>query len=87
MVQPFVAWQKSFPFLAGRAHPALRAVEMLTEFLADDAVRTRLGDDSWPKPSTSWPRCITTWRARTRLATPRDLADAVTSPTGDLADP
>lgn len=45
VVQPFVAWRKSFPFLAS-ARTALRAVELLTEFLADDAARSRLGDES-----------------------------------------
>jgi Zn-dependent protease with chaperone function len=43
VVQPFVAWQKSFPFLASAA-TARHAVELLTEFLADDAVRARFGD-------------------------------------------
>ena len=43
MTQPFVAWRQSFPFLASSTI-ALRAVELLTEFLADDAVRARLGD-------------------------------------------
>ena len=44
VVQPFVAWQRSFPFL----RPAVRAVgavELLTEYLADDAARDRTGGD------------------------------------------
>ncbi len=43
VTQPFVAWRQSFPFLASSTI-ALRAVELLTEFLADDAVRSRFGD-------------------------------------------
>jgi Zn-dependent protease with chaperone function len=82
VVQPFVAWQKSFPFLRG-ATSALRAVELLTEFLADDAVRTRLGDDCLAEALDVMaalhhdvaPR-------RTRLATTRDVGDP-----RDLGDP
>lgn len=44
VVQPFVAWRRSFPFLAS-AGVALRAVERLTECLADDAARRRVGDE------------------------------------------
>ena len=43
VVQPFVAWRNSFPFLSA-AGLALRSVEELTEFLADDAARARAGD-------------------------------------------
>jgi Zn-dependent protease with chaperone function len=42
VVQPFVAWRRSFPFLAPAA-AAARAVEQLVEFLADDAARARTG--------------------------------------------
>lgn len=45
VVQPFVAWRKSFPFLA-TATGALRAVEILTEYLADDAASDRAGRDA-----------------------------------------
>ena len=43
VVQPFVAWRRSFPFLRP-ARAAARAVEQLVEFLADDAARSRVGD-------------------------------------------
>lgn len=39
VVQPFVAWRRSFPFLRP-ARDAARAVEQLVECLADDAART-----------------------------------------------
>lgn len=42
VVQPFVAWRRSFPFLAAAA-AAARTVEQLVEFLADDAARSRTG--------------------------------------------
>jgi len=42
VVQPFVAWRRSFPFLAPAA-AAARTVEQLVEFLADDAARARIG--------------------------------------------
>jgi len=42
VVQPFVAWRRSFPFLVPAA-AAARAVEQLVEFLADDAARARTG--------------------------------------------
>lgn len=42
VVQPFVAWRRSFPFLAPAA-AAARTVEQLVEFLADDAARARSG--------------------------------------------
>ena len=42
VVQPFVAWRRSFPFLPATTM-ALRAVEELTEYLADDAARVRVG--------------------------------------------
>jgi Zn-dependent protease with chaperone function len=45
VVQPFVAWQRSFPFL-GAATEARRAVETLVEYLADDAAAKRA--DSGP---------------------------------------
>src|SRR5215475_11786761 len=44
VVQPFVAWRRSFPFLPSAA-VALRAVERLIECLADDAARRRVGDE------------------------------------------
>lgn len=40
VVQPFVAWRRSFPFLRP-ARDAARAVEQLVECLADDAARCR----------------------------------------------
>ena len=40
VVQPFVAWRRSFPFLRP-ARDAARAVEQLVECLADDAARSR----------------------------------------------
>ncbi|HEY3714707.1 MAG TPA: M56 family metallopeptidase [Jatrophihabitantaceae bacterium] len=43
VVQPFVAWRRSFPFLPAAADAA-RAVEQLVEFLADDAARSRVGN-------------------------------------------
>lgn len=43
VVQPFVAWRRSFPFLRPAADAA-RAVEQLVEFLADDAARSRVGE-------------------------------------------
>lgn len=42
VVQPFVAWRRSFPFLAPAA-AAARTVEQLVEFLADDAALARTG--------------------------------------------
>lgn len=42
VVQPFVAWRRSFPFLTPAA-AAARTVEQLVEFLADDAARARTG--------------------------------------------
>ena len=42
VVEPFVAWRRSFPFLAPAA-AAARTVEQLVEFLADDAARARTG--------------------------------------------
>jgi Zn-dependent protease with chaperone function len=45
VVQPFVAWRRSFPFLPAAAE-ALRAVERLTEYLADDAARQLVGPDA-----------------------------------------
>jgi Zn-dependent protease with chaperone function len=40
VVQPFVAWRRSFPFLRP-ARDAARAVEQLVECVADDAARSR----------------------------------------------
>jgi hypothetical protein len=42
VIQPFLAWRNSFPFLAAAAE-ALRSVERLAEYLADDAAVTRVG--------------------------------------------
>jgi Zn-dependent protease with chaperone function len=42
VIQPFVAWRNSFPFL-GSARSALAAVVQLTEFLADDAAARQHG--------------------------------------------
>ena len=42
VIQPFLAWRHSFPFLAAAAE-ALRCVERLTEYLADDAAVARVG--------------------------------------------
>jgi Zn-dependent protease with chaperone function len=42
VIQPFLAWRHSFPFLATAA-AALRSVERLTEYLADDAAVARVG--------------------------------------------
>ncbi len=45
VVQPFVAWQSTFPFLRPAAH-ATRAVALLVEMLADDAASERTGPDA-----------------------------------------
>jgi Zn-dependent protease with chaperone function len=44
VVQPFVAWQSTFPFL-WPAFAATRAVALLVEMLADDAASRRTGPD------------------------------------------
>jgi bla regulator protein blaR1 len=45
VVQPFVAWQSTFPFLRPAAQ-ATRAVALLVEMLADDAASQRTGPDA-----------------------------------------
>lgn len=42
VIQPFVAWQRSFPFLS-TARAARHQVEQLTEYLADDAACRAVG--------------------------------------------